>query len=192
MTIGDMLRLHGNPARRYVLPSGRIAFGAAATSAGLAVPAHTFHGGEQPEATAPPDPSWWMDASVMAHEVSEMGKYFPDFHLVTGSGASPPQWLGTIATDFGNFELRLEHRRDHSLPRVVPVSPTRRLKQVSRRHLTSPHVFTNGNLCVASEDDWHPESQTMAAVVCWAADWHAHYVAWRATNAWPSETYEPA
>ena len=32
MTIGDMLRLHGNPARRYVLPSGRIAFGAAATS----------------------------------------------------------------------------------------------------------------------------------------------------------------
>jgi hypothetical protein len=192
MTIGDMLRLHGNAARRYVLPSGRVTFGAAASSMGLAVPAHTFHGGDQREAIAPPNSSWWMDKSVTAHEVSEMAKYFPGFHLIAQGDESPPQWTGTIATGFGNFEIRLEHRQDHSLPLVIPVSPTRRIRQVNRRHLTSPHLFTNGNLCVAAEDDWHPESQTMATVVGWAADWHAHYVSWRATSDWPSETYDPA
>jgi len=194
MTIQSILRHHGFNCARKVLPSGRLVFetnsraSAPTARAGLAVTSHTFHGGDQP--TDPTgDPAWWLMPGELDNDVDAMSTYFPDFKLVSGDEESPPVWYGQIATRLGPFWIAVAHRFDRTLPNVVPIQPASRGRRVGRRFWPAPHLYLNGNLCVAAMEDWEPQRDTVATVVAWAAHWHAFYVEWYFTGKWPAERY---
>ena len=75
------------------------------------------------------------------------------------------------------------------LPAVVPVGPRRLGKQHARRWVRSPHLYNNGNLCVAALDDWDTAAHTAADVAAWAAHWLAVFTAWRITDRWLVEGF---
>ncbi|OMC34463.1 hypothetical protein A5739_05960 [Mycobacterium colombiense] len=191
MTIKEMLRHHGYNCSRVVLPSGRLEFQTSkATTAcvGLPLTTHTFHGGDEPVETADNAP-WWLAKGALDRDRAEMKDYFPSFVEIGGDAELAPAWVGLIETRIGHFRIAVIHRFDHSLPKVVPIEPKNRVKRIGRRLIDAPHLYTNGNLCVAAQEDWDCDRDSIATVVAWAAHWHAFYVEWLFTGNWPSEGY---
>lgn len=184
MTLLQALRSIGYDAPRWVSPSGRVVFSDAATA--TPVKPHTFHGGAALVEAAPTaTDAWWSDPEYIAREAAAM-MTFPDFTRVQFDD-QPPGWIGTIDTGYGRFKILVQHRRDHGLPHVVPVSPRRRERPRGRSMMRSDHLYDNGNLCVAESGDWDAWTDTAATVVAWAAHWHACYVAWRSGGGvWPT------
>ena len=195
MTIQQLLRHHGHNCARRVLPSGRLVFDSAATrlslgaaTPGLQMSSHTFHGGDEVE-DGSDGPPWWMSNSALDRDRAEMDRFFPSFVEIPGDSSTAPAWFGTVETQAGEFKVGIVHRFDHTLPAVVPLAPKRRGRQRGRRFEAAPHLYTNGNLCVASVEDWDETRDSVATVVAWAAHWHAFYVEWLFTGRWPAESY---
>lgn len=188
MTIAGMLRKHGHDTPRYVDGSGKVKFktGITAAVSGLAVTPHTFHGGEQ---HTPPVTSekWWETPGILERDREEMRVHFPSFYEVPADGEHPPAWAGVIDTGRGRFPVIICHRTDRSLPSIVPAEPNQRQRRQGRHLRKSPHLYLNGNLCVAAAEDWDPERDSIATVVAWTAHWHACYVDWLASGRWPTE-----
>lgn len=190
MTIAAVLKHHGHHCARSILTNGRLRFdikSVSSTSVSMPLKSHTFHGGSDHVEGAPS--GWWLEPGSMDVECEEMATYFPDFHLIEGTEDAPPAWYGTIHTSLGKYPVLISHRRDHSLPGVTPVNPVHRGRNVGRRFRRSPHLYDNGNLCVALESDWEAGSDTAATVVGWAAHWHAVYQEWFFTGKWATEKY---
>lgn len=191
MSIESILRKHGHNTPRLVLSTGRVVVGPAAVGvSGLAITSHTFHGGEAPLAMAVSTEPWWKEAGALDADRAAMRRYFPGFVELDDVEGQAPRWGGEIDTGRGKFWIVVQHRTDHSLPRVTPVHPTRRIRTRGRRAEKAPHLFTNGDLCVAAPDDWNAAIDTVATVVAWAAHWHAMYVHWYSGGPWAAESFE--
>lgn len=148
---------------------------------------HTDHGGTP----APDDETepWWNAAPHrLDAEAKDMHSRFPGFSQRTYGGR--PAWEGEVNTGRGVFGVVVVHRADHGLPRVVPKQPSLFRRREGKRLRPSPHLYLNGNLCVASESDWDPQVHDATVVVAWAAHWLASFTEWRITGRWPSETTE--
>jgi hypothetical protein len=193
MTIASILKKHGYNAQRGVSPTGKLIFGSEAlraSASALTVKPHTFHGGANPVDEIPvPGYDISRDSTLIVRDRLEMAKFFPSFAEETKVDG-PSVWFGTIDTGRGSFPIRIEPRSGRALPRVIPVGLTRRSRTRGGRTVKSPHLYLNGDLCVAGQDDWDPSTDSVATVVAWAAHWHAAYVEWFSTDNWPMEGYE--
>lgn len=195
MTISELLHHHGVRVPRYVTVNGRIVFdGVARTESGFAhktfgsvtpVADHTFHGGtaEVHDVAVSPE-EWWNDAEQVDRHVNSMELAFPGFTYVSAEGNAGPCWGGEIDTGRGRFNLIVLTRRDAGLPRIA-VHGLRLGVNAGKRWVPSPHLYVNGNLCVAEEVDWNPRHHTVATATGWAAHWLAAYTEWRFTRNWP-------
>lgn len=192
MTIQNILKHHGFNCARTVLPSGKLVFATAragpVAAVGLPMTSHTFHGGDEPADSAN-EIAWWLEPDALGRDLEAMGRYFPDFMLLPGDSGSAAAWYGPMNTQLGSFQIAVIHRFDHALPLVVPLQPSARGRRVGRRMVAAPHMYLNGNLCVAAGDDWDAQRDTIATVVAWASHWHAFYVEWFFTGKWPAEQY---
>lgn len=198
MTLPALLHHHGIHIPRFVTIAGTVVFeatrgSAVATSSTSAhatpVLPHRFHGGDEDEDRGNDGaPGWWTEETTLQRYRDAMALSFPGFVEVTDDDG-PPAWAGVLDTGRGRFEILVIGRWDGGLPRVVPFRPKRFGKQRGRYWVPSPHLYVNGNLCVAAEDDWERETHTVATVVCWAAHWLAAYTEWRITDRWPVEGY---
>ena len=192
MTIASILKKHGHNAQRGVSATGKLIFGAAlARQSVVAMPlkTHNFHGGVTPIDAATSVSHMSSDSALFARDRLEMSKFFPSFIEVTQADGSPA-WVGTIDTGRGSFPIRVEHRNGRALPRVIPIELTQRSRTRSGHTVKSPHLYLNGDLCVAGQDDWDPSTDSIATVVAWAGHWHAAYVEWFVTDNWPTEGYD--
>lgn len=204
VTIASLLSHHGLDVPRYVTLNGRVIFDGVVEQAGSyshpdhgyvrKVPAHHFHGGdERSDVDAESSGAWWwLDDSNLAVDRVTMAIAFPGFVELPGDEDTPPGWVGVIDTGRGRFEVAVLHRKDHGLPRVVPLKPQSLGRPIGRRFVKSPHLFLTGNLCVAEQAEWNAETHTVADVVAWAAHWYASYTEWRMTTRWPVEGYSEA
>ena len=77
-------------------------------------------------------------------------------------------------------------RKDEGLPRIMVMGP-RLGVHAGRKWIPSPHLYLNGNLCVADQQDWDPHEHTVATATTRAAHWLAAYTEWRMTSRWPVE-----
>jgi hypothetical protein len=197
MTIAALLHHHGVQVPRFVTVNGRIVFdGVRSTSSGFAhttfgsvtpVANHTFHGGsEEPDDVSHSGRTWWDDDERIGRHVSAMERSFPGFVYLPPEDDGGPCWGGVIDTGRGNFKVMIMPRRDEGLPRAA-VLDLRLGVHAGRRWVPSPHLYLNGNLCVAGENDWDPAHHTVATVTAWAAHWLAAYTEWRITRRWPTE-----
>lgn len=199
MSILDIVRYHGHNVSPFVEADGRVRFVSDATGAashagiadgasGLRVKPHTFHGGTEPADSEPS--AWWTEPGALDRDRAAVEAAFPGFIEISHTDR-PPSWRGTIDSGAGRFEIEIQHRRDRELPLVIPIAPRKRHAPSGRGMVQSPHLYVNGNLCVADREDWDPSTDTVATVIAWAAHWHAAYVVWRASRRWPSEGYQP-
>lgn len=188
MTIAGILRKHGHAHPRFVRSNGLVSFGALGGHTGeFAVRPHTFHGGEEHQPTETPTAPWWKLPDALKQDRLQMGQFFPDFTELPPEDGQPPAWYGYIDTGRGKFPILICHKVDHSLPSVIPWKISQRQRNQGRRTVKSPHLYTNGNLCVASQEDWDPERDSLATVVAWTAHWHACYAEWFVSGIWPTE-----
>lgn len=189
MTIAGILRRHGHDIPRYVGPNGRVTFHISPHTAasGLAIQPHTFHGGTEHEPDAGPAEQWWKNQETLKRDREAMKKFFPSFVELEASDSEAPGWYGKLDTGRGTFPILVRHRTDQTLPSVVPFAPSIRQRHQGKRTLKSPHLYLNGNLCVASAEDWDPNRDTIATVIAWAAHWHLCYGEWYVSGIWPTE-----
>lgn len=144
---------------------------------------HANHGGKTPDEYRR-RPWWHEERARVEDEMMVMASAFPGFELVGAAGA--PAWRGVLNTGRGRFEVTVVHRADHGLPHVVPNRPSLFRRSEAGRTRRSPHLYDNGNLCVAGQDDWDPVSHDASVVVGWAAHWLASFTEWRITGrGWP-------
>lgn len=199
MTIAALLGHFGISVPRYVTMDGQIVFAGVTASGGagythathgtvVPVANHTFHGGEKEPDDGPDAPThWWNDDHEIARHIEDMEKVFPKFTYVPDEGDLSPCWIGEIDTGRGKFRLGVILRRDKGLPAVRVLGGPRLGVNAGRRWRPSPHLYLNGNLCVADRDDWDPDEHTAATVTAWAAHWLAAFTEWRITRHWPVE-----
>lgn len=199
MTIATLLGHFGIDVPRYVTLDGQIIFnGVTTTSKGSYTHAnhgsvtpianHTFHGGEEEpdDETDAPTP-WWEEGDRLARHVRDMEKSFPKFVFVPADDGLAPCWIGEVNTGRGKFRVGVILRRDQGLPTVSVLGGPRLGVNSGRSWKPSPHLYLNGNLCVADRRDWNPDSDTAATATAWAAHWLAAYTEWRITRRWPVE-----
>lgn len=188
MTIAGLLKKHGIHSPRYVTETGRVLVAAqGASAAGLPVKSHSFHGGTETTGSESSSVAWWHEPDALVSDRSAVAEFFPGFTEVDQSaGDEPPAWEGTIDTGYGLFKVRVQHRADHGLPRVLVLDSKRRGKSRRGKWVPSPHQYLSGALCVAEEGDWDATKNNVADVIAWAAHWHACYVAWLAGDVWPT------
>jgi hypothetical protein len=197
MTIAALLRHHGVKVPRYVTVNGQVVFddvlptpsGYAHVTLGTVTPVanHTFHGGdEEPDDGDDGQTVWWDDQGPLDRHVKAMERSFPKFVFVPPEAGSGPCWGGVIDTGRGRFNVGIFPRQDEGLPSVVAFD-LRLGVNAGRRWVPSPHLYLNGNLCVANRNDWLSEEHTVATVTAWAAHWLAAYTEWRMTRRWPVE-----
>jgi hypothetical protein len=197
MTIAELLHHHGVHVPRYVTVGGRIVFsGVHATSSGFEhqslgrvtqIVDHTFHGGTaESNDQVHSSRKWWDDEESVARHALAMDQCFPRFSYLPGEGEMGPCWGGEIDTGRGTFNALVMTRRDQGLPRVAVIGPKLGM-HAGRRWVPSPHLYLNGNLCVAEESDWNLECHTVAVATGWAAHWLAAYTEWRFTKRWPAD-----
>lgn len=192
MTISSLLRHHGVAIPRFVTVDGRIVFdGVTNTTAGpvhethgpvTPVTKHTFHGGVEREAATLTAP-WWTDSDKIQRHETAMQTAFPQF-VRTSTDNTPPAWTGTLDTGRGQFRAKVQLRADEQLP-SIRVLGTRLGRSKRGLWHPAPHLYLNGNLCVADVTDWNPEAHTAATATGWAAHWLAAYTEWRMSDFWP-------
>lgn len=197
MSIASLLHHHGVEAPRYVTVNGQIVFDdVQQTSAGFVhealgtvtpVANHTFHGGEEAkDASSPSDTPWWDHDAKLQRHLAAMNQRFPKFVYLPAAEELGPCWGGEIDTGRGTFKVIIMTRRDEGLPRVAVVGPKLGVAS-GGRWVPAPHLYINGNLCVADDAEWDPAEHTVATVVAWAAHWLAAYTEWRMRRQWPVE-----
>lgn len=197
MSIAALLSHHGVTIPRYVTVSGRVVFGDVQPSKsgylhsefGSVTPIanHTFHGGiEGPDRANCEEQAWWHDAERLLRHTRAMEQAFPSFSYLESPGDRAPSWYGEINTGRGTFKVLIAMRPDEALP-SVRVMGAKLGVHAGRRWIRAPHLYVNGNICVADEGEWHPEEHTAATVTAWAAHWLAAYTEWRVTRRWPVE-----
>lgn len=199
MTIAVLLGHFGIHVPRYVTMDGQIVFdGVTATGGGghthtdhgpvTSIANHTFHGGEEEPDDGPDTPTqWWDDGDALARHVEDMERCFPGFTFVPADAGLAPCWIGEIDTGRGKFRIGIVLRRDQGLPSVAVLGGPRLGVNAGRGWKPSPHLYLNGNLCVADRADWNPDKHTAATTTAWAAHWLAAYTEWRITRRWPTE-----
>lgn len=199
MTIATLLGHFGIHVPRYVTMDGQIVFdGVTATGGGgfthtthgsvTPVANHTFHGGEDEPDDVPDGPTnWWDSKQEMARHIEAMEKFFPKFAYIPAGDDLSPCWIGDIDTGRGKFTVGIVLRRDKGLPTVKVLGGPRLGVNAGRQWKPSPHLYLNGNLCVADRNDWNPDEHTVATVTAWAAHWLAAFTEWRITRRWPVE-----
>lgn len=196
MSMPALLSHFGINTARYVTTTGEIVFdGVTRVGDGVAHPTHgtvtpvakhTFHGGEEEPDDSHDGPTVWWDEDQINRHIEAMKRSFPNFIYVPPEDGSGPCWGGIIDTGRGKFEIGIFLRRDEGLPSIVVFN--RRLgAPAGRRWQRSPHLYDNGNLCVADRDDWNPDEHTGATAAAWSAHWLAAYTEWRMSRKWPVE-----
>lgn len=203
MTIAALLRHHGVHVPRYVTVDGRIVLDDV-TSTGVGeyshatlgtvtpVVRHTFHGGvEETDAAGDPPSSWWTDEGEITRHIEAMNKAFPAFTYVPADKNLAPCWIGDLDTGRGKFRVAVILRYNRQLPRVAVLGGVRLGVPAGRQWRRPPHLYDNGNLCVADSEDWKADEHTAATVAAWAAHWLAAYTEWRMTRRWPVEGAQP-
>lgn len=197
MSMPALLSHFGINTARFVTSTGQIVFdGVTKTGTGFThatfgavtpVAKHTFHGGKEgTDADQNSTAVWWDDPDQIQRHIQAMEKAFPSFVYAAPQDGSGPCWVGIIDTGRGRFKIGIYLRRDQGLPRVV-VFNRRLAMPAGRWWQPSPHLYVNGNLCVADADDWHPVEHTAATATAWAAHWLAAFTEWRMSRQWPGE-----
>lgn len=148
---------------------------------------HKNHGGAGPSESQDLANPWWeRKPEQLALERAAMAEAFPNFLYEPAEGV--PAWCGTLDTGRGRFRVTVIQRADHSLPRVVPGSPNLFRRKEGWTYRRSPHVYLNGDLCVARRTDWNPRIHDTTIVVAWTAHWLAAFTEWQiAGREWPCE-----
>jgi hypothetical protein len=199
MSMPALLSHFGINTARFVTTTGEVVFGGvtstrsgAFTHATLAsvtpVANHTFHGGEEVPDQGPDGPTaWWDQDDQVIRHVEAMKRAFPYFTYIPADNDLAPSWIGEINTGRGRFKIAVVLRRDRGLPSVRVVNGPRLGANAGGTWVPSPHLYLNGNLCVADRDDWNPDEHTAATVTAWAAHWLAAYTEWRMSRRWPAE-----
>ena len=197
MSMPALLSHFGIDTARFVTATGEVVFDGvtrvgnsfahAVHGAVTPVAKHTFHGGEGDPDDGRVGPTvWWNDEHQISRHVQAMELAFPNFVYVPPDDDSGPIWGGTIDTGRGKFEIGVFPRVDQGLPSITVFN--RNLgAPAGRRWHPAPHLYVNGNLCVADRDDWNPAEHTVATAAAWAAHWLAAYTEWRMSRLWPVE-----
>jgi hypothetical protein len=197
MSMASLLRHHGVTVPRYVTVNGQIVFDNVTSTADgnvhntfgpvTKVADHTFHGGFEPSAAPVGELN---DSTHLERHIDAVAQAFPHFEYhepAEGHGAS---WSGLINTGRGRFKLTIALRRDGSLPAAI-VTNAHLGASIRGRWVPAPHLFMNGNLCIADQDDWVPSIHTAATAIAWSAHWLAAYTEWRMARVWPVEGSHP-
>jgi hypothetical protein len=195
MSIASLLSHHGLAAPRYVSVDGRVVFdGVTATASGMthhtlgavtSVRDHTFHDGYDPVAPIRAG-LWWSEPGALDGHLVAMGRAFPSFTYFAPTDLAAPTWRGKIDTGRGSFVLEAALRSDRGLPSVKVLGP--KLGAFSSgRWVPSPHLYVNGNLCIADRADWDLKSHDISVAVAWGAHWLAAYTEWRMSRRWPAD-----
>lgn len=197
MSIPSLLGHFGISDQRFVTADGRIIFdgvqksplGVGYTHAEFgsvtAMASHRFHG-DVPEPTdLATHNGWWKNDAELDRHIRAVSAAFPGFAQVSLDPATPPAWAGTLDTGRGKFTVGILTKRDRGLPSVVMLSKQRLGMPTGRSWKPAPHLYLNGNLCVADTSDWDPSEHTVATVIAWSAHWLAAYTEWRMTRRWP-------
>ncbi len=198
MTIAALLRHHGVNVPRFVTVDGRVVFDDVTAREGeyshptfgavTPVANHTFHGGvEESDIDSGSQADWWADDDEISRHVDAMKRSFPNFTYLPPEKDTSPCWFGVIDTGRGSFKVAVILRRDRQLPRVAVLGRVRLGVSAGRRWQPSPHLYDNGNLCVADGSEWKSGEHTAATVTAWAAHWLTAYTEWRMTRQWPVE-----
>ncbi|MFC9980247.1 hypothetical protein [Gordonia sp. NPDC127522] len=197
MSMPALLSHFGIDDARYVTSTGLVVFDGVTSpvdgvfqheqfGAVTPVAEHAFHGDvPEPSDVAGSDRRWWEDRSAIDRHIVAMSNSFPDFVFLEPTEDLNPCWCGTIDTGRGRFEVAIILRADEGLPSVVVLGKRRLGINQGRRWVKSPHLYLNGNLCIASADDWISGVHTAATATAWAAHWLAAYTEWRITKQWP-------
>lgn len=195
MSMPALLSHFGINTARYVTVTGEVVFDAITKSGstfthatqGRVTPVveHTFHGGDdEPEDTSA-DTAWWDDADELNRHVVTMKESFPHFLYLPADESHAPCWAGEINTGRGRFNIGVVLRRDRGLPTITLISAQKLGMSSGRTWIPSPHLYLNGNPCVADRADWNPDEHTAATATAWAAHWFAAYTEWRIIRRWP-------
>jgi len=199
MSMPALLSHFGINAARFVTTTGEVIFeGVTATGGGgfthathgtvTPVAKHTFHGGaEESDAGHDGPTAWWNNEDEINRHIDAMKQSFPHFVYVAAADDLSPCWIGEINTGRGRFKIAIIVRRDRRLPSVAVVNGPPLGVHAGYKWEPSPHLYLNGNLCVADRDDWNPDEHTAATVTAWAAHWLAGYTEWRIRRRWPIE-----
>lgn len=203
MSMPALLRQFGIDTQRFVTADGRVIFdGVTPTSTGgfahaehgsvSSMSSHTFHGDAPEPEDSPGDAQWWADPEELRRHVDALATAFPGFLQHEADDSSmPPIWFGDIDTGRGKFTVMVAARRDRGLPFVAVLRGGKLGVSVNGRWRRSPHLFDNGNLCIADQSDWDPETHTIATAVAWTAHWLAAFTEWRIRRVWPVEGFHP-
>lgn len=199
MTLLGALNRLGVNVPRYVTVDGQIVFDAVGTGGGgythpthgvvTPVVKHTFHGGvEEPTDSGVLGAHWWDDPARLQRHVAAMSEAFSKFAYLEPEEDHAPCWAGEINTGRGRFQIGVTLRADEGLPSVFLIKKVPLGVHQGKWWVPSPHLYLNGNLCIADQTDWDPEVHTTATAVGWAAHWFAAYTAWRLSggNKWPT------
>lgn len=194
MTLPALISKMSGRVPRFVTVDGQVVAGTSvvSTSNGYRDPEHgrvtpvtrhTNHGGKPPDEHGLP-PWWEREPARVEAEIMAMASAFPGFEQVVVGGA--PAWRGVLNTGRGRFKITIVHRADHGLPHVLPSRPNLFRRSEAGRVRRSPHLYDNGNLCVAGQDDWDSDRHDATTVTGWAAHWLASFTEWRITGrGWP-------
>lgn len=201
MTVTSLLGHVGVHVPRGVTIDGRIVLGTPVVGRAVtALEPHTFHAGPGPEFPSEPYPSaeppqpdddaWWnLAPSRLEADQAAVRAAFPSFQLIRDNGSHT--WQGVLDTGHGRYRIDVAGNRTGGMPFIWPVQPRRLGRHEGARWRPSPHLYTNGGLCVAETTDWIPERHTTATAIAWAAHWLAAYTVWRIGGPWPTEGYRP-
>lgn len=195
MSIASLLSHHGMAVPRYVSVDGRIVFdGVTASPAGMThhtlgpvtpVRDHTFHDGFDPATPIRPN-LWWSKPGALDSHLAAMARAFPGFKYIAPTGVTAPTWRGKVDTGRGSFILEAALRPDRGLPSLKVIGP--KLGAFSSgRWVPSPHLYINGNLCIADQSDWNRDHDDVSVAVAWGAHWLAAYTEWRMSRRWPAD-----
>ena len=200
MTIPALLGHFGINHARYVTTGGRIVFEGVEKDASAnyshpeyghvtPVNTHRFHDGIEETDHGTSGDKWWIDEVQIAKHVDAMSNSFPDFIYMPGTDDLSPSWYGEIDTGRGKFRILVVLRSDRGLP-FVKVLGVRLGTARGRRWESAPHMYLNGNLCIADSLDWDADRDTAVTAVAWTCHWLAAYTEWRITRKWPVEGVE--
>jgi hypothetical protein len=190
MTLATLLSHVGIDVPRYVTVGGRIVLDSTTSSgpAPLAVAPHRFHDGEDPapERVAYVNAWWNTDPGARANDGAAMATHFPNFLQYGEDGDNA--YGGELNTGRGRFKILVLPHVDRSMPSIMPLHGGLG-RPLGRRLQRPPHLYTSGNLCIASATDWNPNEHTTATATAWAAHWFAAFTEWRISGRWPTDGF---